>query len=126
MVRGKGHAPPQQASAYPFSIGGEAFVPAALPNVKSGDLREICVYAHNFGSEVSDIKYTGRILGEDGRPHGRAELHLVRAGADEPGAQALLLQFTPHGLDPGRYSLAVKLQNASGKSSESILPFDVH
>jgi VWFA-related protein len=126
MVRGKGHAPEQRAGSYPFSIGGEAFVPAALPNVKSGDLREICVYAHNFGSEVSDIKYTGRILGEDGRPHGRAELHLVRAGADEPGGQALLLQFTPHGLDPGRYALAVKLQNATGKSSESVLSFDVH
>lgn len=127
MVRGKGHTGAQQAAGYPFSIGGEAFVPAALPFVKSGDLREICVYARNFGSEVSEIKYTGRILGEDGRPHGRAELHLVRSGDDEPGARALLMQFTPHGLDPGRYALAVKLQDgATGKFSESVLPFDVH
>ena len=127
MVRGKSRQSPDQAVEYPFSIGGESFIPAALPNVKSGDAREVCVIAYNFAGEPSGMRYTGRILGEDGRPHGRAELNLVSASDGErEGARKFLLQFVPHGLNPGRYALAVKLQDSTtGKFSESTFPFDV-
>lgn len=127
MVRGKSRRGADTAPDYPFAIGGESFVPAALPSVHSGDAREICLIAYNFAGEPSGMQYTGRILGEDGRPHGRAELNLVRASDEErEGARKFLLQFVPHGLNPGRYALAVKLLDSkTGKSSESSFPFDV-
>jgi VWFA-related protein len=127
MVRGKGRGAPGQAGPYPFAFGADAFVPAASPNIKSGDARQICLIAHHFEGELAEMQYTGRILGEDGRPHGRAELQLVRASnEDREGERKFLLQFRPSGLDPGRYALAVKLLDSkSGRFSESSFHFDV-
>lgn len=125
MVRGKGRGAPEQAKGYPFAFGADAFVPAASPNIKSGDARQICLIAYNFEGALAEIQYTGRILGEDGRPHGRAELQLVRS-SNEEGERKFLLQFRPSGLDPGRYALAVKLLDSkSGRFSESSFHFDV-
>lgn len=126
MVRGRSRDTAELAR-YPFAIGADSFVPAASPNIKSGDARQICLIAHNFEGELAEIRYTGRILGEDGRPHGHAELELVKASNDErESGRMFLLQFRPSGLDPGRYALAVKLLDSkSGRFSESSFHFDV-
>ncbi len=127
MVKGKPRNAAESAAGYPFTIGGESFVPTALAGMKNGDTAQVCVIAYNFPSESSVIEYTGRILGVDGRLHGKVDLKLLKASDRErEGARKLLLQFKPSGLDPGRYALAVKLQDAkTGKSSESSFPFDV-
>lgn len=127
MVRGRSRGAPELAGRYPFAFGADSFVPAASPNIRSGDARQICLIAHNFDGELAEIQYTGRILGEDGRPHGRAELQLIRASNEEQkGGRKFLLQFRPSGLDPGRYALAVKLLDSkTGRFSESSFHFDV-
>jgi hypothetical protein len=127
LVKGTSHEPGKAPSDYPFAIGGEAFIPAALADVQSGENTRICLIVYNFGEEGSPLLYTGRILGLDGRPHGKVELTLVKSSDRErEGARKLLLQFKPAGLEAGRYALAVKLNDPkTGRSSESSFPFDV-
>jgi hypothetical protein len=128
MVKGKPRPSDEAGAEYPFAIAGEAFVPAALASLHSGETRQVCVIAYNFTPGDGAIAYTGRVLGVDGKPYGKVELRLVRASDREgEGQRKLLLDFHPSGLDPGRYALAVKLQDPkTGKSSESSFPFDVN
>ncbi len=127
MVKGKPRQATDAAAEYPFSIAGESFVPAALAGVKSGDGTRVCLIAYNFPSESSAIQYTARALGLDGRPRGKVELKLLKVSDQERGgARKLLLEFKPSGLDPGRYALAVRLQDMkTGKASENAFPFEV-
>jgi len=112
---------------YPFAIAGESFVPAALADVNSGQNLRVCLIAYNLEGDPGPLQYSGRVIGLDGRPHGKVDLKLLKASDQErEGARKLLLQFRPSGLEPGRYALAVRVNNPrSGKSSESSFPFDV-
>ncbi|MFN2385515.1 MAG: VWA domain-containing protein [Thermoanaerobaculia bacterium] len=126
LVKGRSRSA-QPAGEYPFSIGGESFVPAALADVHSGEEAQVCVIAYNFAGNPDPLQYSGRVLGLDGRPHGKVELKLVKASDRErEGARKLLLRFRPAGLEPGRYALAIQLKDPrSGKTAESSVPFDV-
>lgn len=130
MVKGKPRPSDETGAEYPFAIAGEAFVPAAFASLHSGETRQVCMMAYNFspGGDALALTYAGRVLGVDGRPYGKVDLRLVRASDGEgEGQRKLLLEFRPSGLDPGRYALAVKLQDPkTGKSSESSFPFDVN
>ncbi|HEV2064809.1 MAG TPA: hypothetical protein VGS00_09720, partial [Thermoanaerobaculia bacterium] len=128
MVKARPRGADEEKAEYPFAIGGEAFVPAALAGVKSGESTQVCLIAYNFESSATPLDYSGRILGVDGKPHGKVSLELVKASekGEREGARKLLLRFRPSGLDPGRYALAVTLLDPkTGKSSESSFPFDV-
>jgi hypothetical protein len=127
MVKGKSRSEAEAAAEYPFAIGGKAFVPTALAGIKNGGTSQVCVIAYNFPGESNGIQYGGRILGVDGRQHGKADLKLVKASDRErQGARKLLFEFHPTGLDPGRYALVMKLMDpGSGKSSEAMSTFDV-
>jgi VWFA-related protein len=127
MVKAKA---PEGATApeYPFSIAGESFVPTALAGTsQSGDPMQVCLIGYNFASESADLQYTGRAIGVDGRPHGRVELRLLKASDRErTGARKLLVQVRTWGLDPGRYALAVKLEDRkTGRAAENSFPFNV-
>jgi VWFA-related protein len=126
LVKGRSRTG-RPAPEYPFAIGGESFVPAALADVHSGEEAQVCVIAYNFAANPDPLQYSGRVLGLDGRPHGKVDLKLVKASDRErEGARKLLLRFRPAGLQPGRYALAVQLKDPrSGKSAESSVPFDV-
>jgi VWFA-related protein len=127
MVKAKPRQNDDPKAEYPFAIGGESFVPAALASMHSGDAAQVCLIAYNFPSEAAAITYAGRALGVDGKAHGKVDLKLIRSSDQEhEGQRKLLLQFRPSGLEPGRYALAVRLLDPkTGKSSESSFPFDV-
>jgi hypothetical protein len=127
MVKGKARSDAESSAEYPFAIGGEAFVPTALAGIKNGGTSQVCVIAYNFPGESNGIQYAGRILGVDGRQHGKVDLKLVKASDRErQGARKLLFEFHPTGLDPGRYALVMKLLDpGTGKSSETTSTFDV-
>jgi hypothetical protein len=88
---------------------------------------QVCLIGYNFPDETSEILYTGRAIGVDGKPHGRVEMQLVKASDHErTGARKMLVQVRAWGLDPGRYALNVKLEDRkAGRSAESSFPFDV-
>ena len=87
---------------------------------------QVCMIGYNF-SRTSDLQYTGRVIGVDGKSHGRVELKLLKASdREQTGARKLLLQVKTWGLDPGRYALNVKLDDGkAGKTAENSFPFDV-
>ena len=127
MIKGKSRSEEESAAEYPFAIAGEAFVPTALAGIKNGGTSQVCVIAYNFPGDSNGIQYGGRILGVDGRQHGKVDLKLVKASDRErQGARKLLFEFHPTGLDPGRYALVMKLLDpGTGKSSETMSSFDV-
>jgi VWFA-related protein len=128
MVKARPRGADEEKAEYPFAIGGESFVPAALAGVKSGQETHVCLIAYNFDPSSAPLDYSGRVLGVDGKAHGKVSLELVKASekGERGDARKLLLRFRPSGLDPGRYALAVRLLDAkTGKSSESSFPFDV-
>jgi VWFA-related protein len=127
MVKGKPRSEADAAAEYPFAISGDSFVPTALAGIKNGEKTRVCLIAYNFPPTADAIGYTGRILGVDGQQHGKLDLKLLQASDGErESTRKLLLEFRPSGLDPGRYALIVKLQDArTGKTSESSATFDV-
>ncbi len=128
MVKARPRGADEEQAEYPFAIGGESFVPAALAGVKSGQETQVCLFAYNFDPANPPLDYSGRILGVDGKPHGKVSFELVKSSSkgERPDARKILLRFRPSGLNPGRYALAVTLLDSkTGKSSESSFPFDV-
>ena len=127
MVKGKARSEADSAAEYPFAIGGESFVPTALAGMKNDGRMQVALIAYNFPPEAEGIQYDGRVMGVDGRPHGKVDLKLVKASDRErQGARKLLFEFHPTGLDPGRYALVMKLLDpGTGKFSETMSSFDV-
>ena len=127
MIKGKPRSEADAAAEYPFAISGNSFVPTALAGFKNGEKTRVCLIAYNFPPSSESIGYSGRILGVDGQQHGKMDLKLLQASDRErQDARKLLFEFRPSGLDPGRYALIVKLQDAAtGKTSESSATFDV-
>ncbi|HEY3123581.1 MAG TPA: VWA domain-containing protein, partial [Thermoanaerobaculia bacterium] len=127
MIKGKPRSQADAAAEYPFAISGDSFIPTALAGIKNGEKTRVCLIAYNFPPGAEAIGYTGRILGVDGQQHGKLDLKLLKSSDGErDSARKLLLEFRPSGLDPGRYALIIKLQDArTGKTSESSATFDV-
>jgi VWFA-related protein len=128
MVKAKPRGANPAAGEYPFSIGGESFIPTALAGTsRSGEPMQVCLIGYNFPGAAPDLQFAGRAIGVDGKAHGRVEMQLVKASDQErAGARKMLVQVRTWGLDPGRYALSVKLEDRkAGKSAENSFPFDV-
>lgn len=127
LIKAKQPRVGEEPGEYPFAIQGQSFIPAAFAGMKNGEKIRVCLIAYNFPSGSGPLEYSARALGVDGRPRGRAELTLLHASDGEhAGARKLMLEFRPSGLDPGRYALAIKLQDGkTGMTAESSFPFDV-
>ena len=85
MVKARPRAAEEEKAEYPFAIGGESFIPAALAGVKSGETTQVCLMAYNFDVSETPLAYSGRVLGVDGKPHGKVEPR-ARQGLGEGGA----------------------------------------
>src|SRR6266540_2632093 len=60
---------PAASFEYPFAIGGDAFIPAALPVIKSGSPAQVAVVTYNFTPGSDPLQVVPEILGpraEDG------------------------------------------------------------
>jgi VWFA-related protein len=110
---------------YPFSIGGEAFIPAALPVVASGSAAQVAVVTYNFAPGSDPLQVLSEILGPDGKPR-KADIQVVRrSDRERGGARTLLLSFKPEGLEPGRYALRVRVSDRAQKTAEASDEFEV-
>jgi len=127
LVKAKSLHKPEDPGEYPFAMSGQSFVPSALADMKNGMKSRVCVIAYNFPADGSQLEYSARAIGVDGKPHGRIELTLLgTSDAENAGARKLMLEFQPRGFDPGRYALSVKLRDPkTGRTAESSFPFDM-
>jgi VWFA-related protein len=110
---------------YPFAIGGDAFIPAALPVVASGSAAQVAVMTYNFTPGSDPLQVVSEILGPDGKPR-KADIQVVRrSDRERAGARTLLLSFKPDGLEPGRYALRVRVTDRAQKTAEASGQFEV-
>lgn len=116
---------PAASFEYPFAIGGDAFIPAALPVVKSGSPAQVAVVTYNFSPGSDPLQVVPEIFGPDGKPR-KADVQVVRrSDRERGGARTLLLSFKPEGLEPGRYALKVKVSDRAQKTAEASGTFEV-
>lgn len=119
MVRAKARADaPEREPDYPFAIGGEAFIPSALPSVPAGSEARVAVFAYNFGGgKTSPLSVTGSAVGADGASRPIAVTVVKASDAERGGGRKLLLAFKPEGLPAGLYRLDIAVSDAATKAS---------
>ncbi len=116
--------------AYPFMIGEEPFIPAALPVLSPGLESRLALVGYNLGA--GDLKVESKILSLEGREIGPAEVKLVSRDSGGPagpagttGPDRLLATFRPSQLAPGEYLLLVTVLGPDGAAETSTAPFVV-
>ena len=122
MVRANPRADaPQRAADYPFAVGGEPFIPAALPTVAPGTETQVAVFTYNVTAKVAALSVKGEVVGADGQSR-VVPLTIVKASdVERGGGRKLMLTWKPEGLAPGRYVLKVAVSGAG----EATSPFEV-
>lgn len=115
----------QDSVVYPFTLGGEPFVPMAMPALQTGQSTELCVVAYNLGDGSLQVEAT--VKGSEGVEHASGELSLLErtlTGID--GVDKLRASFDPQDLEPGDYTLEVRLTNLdTGAVEDGTIPFRV-
>jgi len=122
----RGDSAPRVAS-YPFAIEGRTFVPAALPIVSANSTAAVAVFAFNFGESNPDaLQVSPQVLAKGGEPV-RAQVRMEKRPEEGPsGARKVALALKSEGLEPGLYTLRVRVSDrVSRRSGESSIPFEV-
>ena len=115
----------EKSVVYPFTLGGEPFVPMAMPALKSGEASEICLMAYNLGE--GSLQMDATVRGDEGVEHTGGELSLLeRTVTGLEGVDKLRASFDPQDLKPGTYTLQVRLVNLdTGAVERGEIPFKV-
>jgi VWFA-related protein len=109
---------------YPFMIGEEPYIPASLPVLSPGREARLSLVGYNLGK--GDLRVESKVLSQDGREVGPAEVRLVKREAGGPAApDRLTATFLPSQLSPGEYLLLVTLNGPEGAAGTSTTPFVV-
>jgi hypothetical protein len=119
MVRANPRADaPERTPDYPFAVGGEPFIPAALPSVAGGAETQVAVFTYNFGGgKTGALAVRGEILGEDGQARPAPLAVVKESDVERGGGRKLMLSFKPEGLSPGRYALRVTVTDPASKAA---------
>ncbi|HEX5758042.1 MAG TPA: VWA domain-containing protein [Thermoanaerobaculia bacterium] len=116
-------APPRD---YPFTLGGQPFLPDARPVLAAAGEARVALLAYNLGSGEWVARAEVLHAGDRG-PAAGGGFRLVERQPGEGGAPDRLVGiFDPAGLTPGEYVLRVTLTDrASGASHSSVAAFVV-
>ncbi|MEM6795784.1 MAG: hypothetical protein AAF725_17545, partial [Acidobacteriota bacterium] len=133
MVREETPNPPEEQVIYPFTVGGEPFVPAALPEIESGEV-DLCLMAYGLEG-VDSLEIEARVR-KAPSTNAREEAPWVDPLAGDRlsglkraaggGLTRWLGRFDASGLEPGDYALEVSIvRQDTGESALSSGPFRV-
>jgi len=113
----------QPTIAYPFTVNGEPYIPAASPILRAREEARICLVAYNLGE--GEIVIDGAIVAEDGEvTDGALVLVGERTITGIEGLDKFVATFRPGGLEAGNYTLQVALRNlSSGAIERTSMPF---
>ncbi len=116
----------QQSVVYPFTVGGEPYVPAARPVLAREKPARLCLVAYNLGK--GDLAVQGRVTAADGKAFLAGRLSKVeRTATGIQGLDKLVATFDPAGLNAGDYVLQVAVTDpATGRKEASSLPFHIY
>lgn len=129
MVRGNPRSDaPQRTADYPFAVGGDSFIPTALPSVANGAETQVAVFTYNFGGagKATPLEVRSQIVGSDGKARPVEMKTVKESNVERGGGRKLMLAFKPEGLAPGRYELRVAVSDPGSKAAgESASAFEV-
>lgn len=110
---------------YPFTVNGSPFVPAAKPEVRPGEARELCLVVYNVGE--GDVELEGTVVSDQGEEVGRSTLLLLeRTVTGISGLDKLRAEFAVEDLVSGTYTLNIALRRPSGGIEQvNSIPFSV-
>jgi VWFA-related protein len=109
---------------YPFMIGDEPYIPASLPVLAPGRETRLSLVGYNLGQ--GDLRVESKILTQDGREVGPADIRLEKRETGGPAApDRLTATFRPSQLAPGGYLLLVTVNDQGGGGETSTAPFVV-
>lgn len=116
MVRERQTVRSNDSTIYPFTINGEPYVPAALPQIEAGKPASFCVVAYNLGQ--GQISLAGELFDQQGQPVTGADVKLIeRTTTGIAGYDKFLATFDPIMVATGDYTLKVALTDPeSGRS----------
>ena len=111
----------QQGAAYPFTVGRAAYVPAAMPSLRSGEAAAVALVGYNLGA--GQVEAQARVQAADGRDLGAGELRVSgRAAGSGSGPDVFTAVFrAPEGLAPGQYRLIVTVTVPGGSQTGTSL-----
>jgi hypothetical protein len=107
----------------PFSAGGSAYVPAALPRLEPASSARLSLVAYRMPGE--SLAVTGAVLDVSGKRVMDAKVSLESAERPAAGARRLVISFSPEGLASGRYALALHVASGTAATDAPPAPFVV-
>jgi VWFA-related protein len=116
---------PRKEAEYPFAVGGQSFIPSALPAVVNGTETKVALAAYNFAGSGKPLSLRAEILGADGAARPVTVASPKQSDGERDGGQKIAFAFKPEGLAPGRYVLKVAVSDEAGKNAESMSAFEV-
>jgi VWFA-related protein len=125
LVRERTAAGSDASVVYPFTVGGEPYIPAAHAVLKRDAPVRVCLVAYNLGKGELAVK--GTVMAVDGTPLELGHLRAVeRSPTGIEGLEKMVATFEPKGLAAGDYVLQVAVTNpATGLKEMSSVPFQV-
>jgi VWFA-related protein len=115
----------QSSIVYPFTVGGEPYIPSARPSLRADDSARFCLVAYNLGT--GDLAVQGAVVDAAGRTTDIGTLkNIERTPTGIDGLQKMVATFEPRGLVAGDYVLRVAVTNPlTGLQETSSLAFQV-
>jgi hypothetical protein len=118
-ARERSDAPAHEVD-YPFAVGGEAFIPAALPELAAGSPARVVVCTYNFGArapKADALAVQGTVFGPDGSSRPASLTIEKESDVERGGGRKLLLAFRTDGLAPGTYRLDVTITDPATQTT---------
>ncbi|HEX4952532.1 MAG TPA: VWA domain-containing protein [Thermoanaerobaculia bacterium] len=124
MVRERSTQSGSASTVYPFTINGEPYVPAALPQIELGNPTAFYLVGYNFGD--GHLSLAGEVVDAAGTAVPGVEVRLVeRTATGIAGYDKLLAEIEHPTLAAGTYTLKVELTNAAGERGKTSIPIEI-
>jgi len=118
VVRSATSAAKTQGLPFPFVLDQQFYLPDAMPVLKPGQKRDICVNV--YGLADGEAKIEGTLLGADGQPVAGSSVSVVkRTATDQPGLERLELSVDPGKAPNGSYSLRVTVEQGDRSATSA-------
>lgn len=125
LVRDQRQLAGSESVVYPFTLGGEPFVPAAEARLAAGAQAEICLAGYHLGDGLDQLR--ARVLSEEREGPGvdvTLRIH-GRFLSGNPGLEKLQATLSTADLPPGRYRLEWSIAGDGPSASAASTTFRI-
>jgi hypothetical protein len=120
---------PAGSDEFPFAIGGESFVPSVRTVLSGGAPAPVALVVYNLSTPSArpgSLGVRAEVVSADARTAPAEVVVSDHSDIERGGGRKMVVQFTPHGLRPGRYVLRLTVtDSASNRTAEASRAFEV-